>query len=58
LLDWNWDFDNPNDTEDNWEAGNESNIELDHGDYDRETPYECPTEWSRIDSANMEVKVT
>ena len=38
LLDWNWDFDNPNDTEDNWEAGNESNIELDHGDYDRETP--------------------
>jgi len=28
-LDWNWDLYNPNDSKDDWEADNESEIELD-----------------------------
>jgi len=31
-------LDNPNDSEDNWEADNESDMELDNGSEDSETP--------------------
>jgi hypothetical protein len=37
-LNWNGDFDNPNDSEDEWEADNESEMELDNGSKDSETP--------------------
>jgi len=35
-LDWNGDFDNSNHSKDDWEADNESDIELDHGTRDSE----------------------
>jgi len=35
---WNGDLDNPNESEDNWEADNESNMELDNGSEISETP--------------------
>jgi len=38
LLNWNGDLDNPNDSEDNWEADNESDMELDKGSVDSQTP--------------------
>jgi len=37
-LIWNGDLDNPNGREDDWEADNESDIELDNGIEDSETP--------------------
>ena len=37
-LDWNGDFDNPNDSEDDWEVDNESNMELANRTRDPETP--------------------
>jgi len=37
-LNWNGDLDKPNDSEDNWEADNESDMELDYGSEDSETP--------------------
>jgi hypothetical protein len=30
-LNWNWDLDNPNNSENDWEADNESDMELDNG---------------------------
>jgi hypothetical protein len=36
-LTWNGDLDNRNESEDNWEADNESDMELDHGSKDSET---------------------
>jgi len=37
-LDWNGDFDNPNNSEDNWEADDESDMGLHNGIEDSETP--------------------
>jgi hypothetical protein len=37
-LNWNGDFDNPNVNEDNWEADNESDMRLDNGSKNSETP--------------------
>jgi hypothetical protein len=37
----NGDLDNPNDSEDNWEADNELDMKLDNGSEDSETPGEC-----------------
>jgi len=37
-LNWNGDLDNPNDSEDDWEADNESDMELHNGIEDSETP--------------------
>jgi len=37
-LNWNRDLDNPNDSEDDWEADNESDMEQDKGSEDSETP--------------------
>jgi len=37
-LNWNGDLDNPNDSEDDWEADIEFEIELDNGIEDPETP--------------------
>jgi len=37
-LDWNRNLDNPNDSEDNWKADIESDIELDNGIQDPESP--------------------
>jgi hypothetical protein len=37
-LDWNGDQENPTDSEDNWEADNESEIELDHSMEHSKTP--------------------
>ena len=37
-LNWNGDLNNPNDSEDDWEADNESDIELDNGTEESETP--------------------
>jgi len=37
-LDWNGDLENPNESKDNWEADNESEIELDSGIEDAESP--------------------
>jgi len=36
--DWNGDLDNPNESEDHWEADNESDIELENGIKDVESP--------------------
>jgi len=36
-LNWNGDLDNPNDSEDDWEADNESDMELHNGIEDSET---------------------
>jgi hypothetical protein len=36
-LEWNGDLDDPNDSEDDWEAHNESEIELDNGVNDSHT---------------------
>jgi len=36
-LNWNGDLDNPNDSEDDWEADDESDMELDNGSEDSET---------------------
>jgi hypothetical protein len=36
-LTWNGDLDNRNESKDNWEAENESDMELDHGSEDSET---------------------
>ena len=36
-LQWNGDLDNPNHSEDDWEADNESDMELDNGSEDSET---------------------
>jgi hypothetical protein len=36
-LNWNGDLDNSNQTEDNWEANNESDVELDNGSENSET---------------------
>jgi len=38
LLHWDGDLDNPMNTEDDWEANTESDIELDKGNNDPETP--------------------
>jgi len=38
LLDWNEDLDNPNHSEDNWDADNESDIGLHNGKKDPQTP--------------------
>jgi len=59
-LNWNGDLDNPNNSEDNGEADNESDKELDngsevfgnHGGAD----CECGTKCSRTDSAYMTIK--
>jgi hypothetical protein len=37
-LNWNGDLDNPNDSEDDWKADNESDMELDNGSEVSETP--------------------
>jgi len=37
-LNWNGDLDNPNAREDDWEADNESDMELENGSVDSETP--------------------
>jgi hypothetical protein len=37
-LNWNGDLDNPNDSKDDWEADNESDVELDNGSEESETP--------------------
>jgi hypothetical protein len=37
-LNWDGDFDNPNVSEDNWEADNESDMRLDNGSKNSETP--------------------
>jgi len=37
-LDWNWELDHPNDSEDNWERNNESEIVPDKGIDHLETP--------------------
>jgi len=37
-LNWNGDLDNPNNSEDNWEADNESDMEVDYGNENSETP--------------------
>jgi hypothetical protein len=37
-LNWNGDLDNPNNSEDDWEADNESDTELNNGSEDSETP--------------------
>jgi len=37
-LNWNGDLDDPNESEDNWEADNESDMDLDNGSEDSETP--------------------
>jgi hypothetical protein len=37
-LNWNGDLDNPNDSEDDWEADNEPDMELDNGSEESETP--------------------
>jgi len=37
-LNWNGDFDNPNDSKDDWQADNESDTDLDNGSEDSETP--------------------
>ena len=37
-LNWNGDLDDPNEGEDNWEADNESDMDLDNGSEDSETP--------------------
>jgi hypothetical protein len=37
-LNWNADLDNRNDSEDNWEAGNESDMEWNNGSDDSDTP--------------------
>jgi hypothetical protein len=36
-LNWNWDLDNPNNSEDDWETDNESDTELDPGSENSET---------------------
>jgi len=38
LLNWNGDLDNPNNSEDDWEADNTSDIALDNSREDSETP--------------------
>jgi len=40
-LNWNGDLDNPNQSEDDWEADNASDMELDNGSEDWETPEQC-----------------
>jgi len=37
-LNWNGDFDNPNDSQDDWEADNQSHMELDNSREDSKTP--------------------
>ena len=37
-LNWNGNVDNPNDSEDNWEADNESAVDLDNSCEDSDTP--------------------
>jgi hypothetical protein len=37
-LNWNGDLDNPNDSQDDCELDNESDLELDQGSEDSETP--------------------
>jgi hypothetical protein len=37
-LNWNGDLDNPNESEDDWESDNESDMKLDNGSKDSETP--------------------
>jgi len=45
-LNWNGDLENPNDSEDDWEADNELDMELDNGSEDSETP-----EWRNVSAA-------
>jgi len=37
-LNWNGDLDNPNDSEDDWQADNDSDMELGNGSEESETP--------------------
>jgi len=69
-LDWNGDLDNPNDSEDNWEADNESKMELNNGVRDSEPQEQrdvssapnvpvliSPTRGSKINAQNMLITV-
>jgi len=61
-LDWNGDLHNPNVSDDDWEANDESNVEHDNSNEELESlekqDVSAGTKCSQIDSAHMEVQHT